>query len=205
LRVARADSQDDIPSIHPVALPGERVSLREVGLDDATAAFAWAGDPRFFRYMALDAVGSVGEEAEVLRAMRQQARARPRVQYHLGVVERSRDELIGMVRLGIVAPQFRGADLGYGVRADRWGQGFTAEAVGLVLGFGFEQLGLHRIAAVCDPENIGSRRVMEKVGMLPEGRLRQDMRSQGRWRDSLAYAILEDEWRAGRSADGDRH
>jgi ribosomal-protein-alanine N-acetyltransferase len=203
--MALDDAQGECPSVHPVALQGERVSLREVGPDDATAAFAWAGDPRFFHYMAVEPVGSVAEEAEFLRDMQAQARARPRVQYHLGVVERSGDELIGMVRLGIVAPRFRGADVGYGVRADRWGQGFTSEAVGLVLGFGFEQLGLHRIAAVCDPHNIGSRRVMEKVGMLPEGRLRQDMRSQGRWRDSLAYAILEDEWRAGRSADGARH
>jgi RimJ/RimL family protein N-acetyltransferase len=203
--MAPAASQGDGPSIYPVALQGERVSLREVGPDDATAALAWAGDPRFFRYMAVEAVGSVAEEAEFLRDVQEQARARPRVQYHLGVVERSGDELIGMVRLGVVAPKFRGADVGYGLRADRWGQGLTPEAVGLVLGFGFEQLGLHRIAAVCDPDNVGSRRVMEKVGMLPEGRLRQDMRSQGRWRDSLAYAILEDEWREGRSADAARH
>ena len=85
-----------------------------------------------------------------------------------------------MVRLGIVAPEFRGADVGYGLRVDRWGQGLTDRAVRLVIGFGFEQLGLHRIVAVCDPNNVGSRRVMEKVGMQPEGRLRQDMRSQGR-------------------------
>ena len=39
--MAPGDPQDDIPSIHPVALQGERVSLREVGSDDATAAFAW--------------------------------------------------------------------------------------------------------------------------------------------------------------------
>ncbi len=203
--MAPGDAQGDCPSLHPVALHGERVSLREVGPDDAAAALAWAGDPRFFRYMAVEPVGSVAEEAAVLRAMQEDAHARPRVQYHLGVVERSGDELIGMVRLGIVAPRFRGADLGYGLRADRWRQGLTPEAVDLVLGFGFEQLGLHRIAAVCDPDNVGSRRVMEKVGMQPEGRLRQDMRSQGKWRDSLAYAILEDEWRAGRSAEGTRH
>ena len=106
------------------------------------------------------------------------------------------EELIGLVRLGIVAPEFLGGEVGYGLRVDRWGQGLTTEAVRLVIGFGFEQLGLHRIVALCDPDNVGSRRVMEKVGMQPEGRLRQDMRSQGRWRDSLAYAILEDEWRA---------
>ena len=110
-----------------------------------------------------------------------------------------------MVRLGIVAPQFRGGDVGYGLRADRWGRGLTTEAVRMLIGFGFEQLELHRIAAVCDPGNVGSRRVMEKVGMQAEGRLREDMLSQGRWRDSLAYAILEDEWRAERWRGRARH
>ena len=186
----------DTPSIHPVALQGERVSLREVGPEDAAAAFAWTGDARFFRYTAVQPVTSVAEEAEFLRDAQAQANARPRLQYHLGVVERRSEELIGLVRLGIVAPEFLGGEVGYGLRVDRWGQGLTTEAVRLVIGFGFEQLGLHRIVALCDPDNVGSRRVMEKVGMQPEGRLRQDMRSQGRWRDSLAYAILEDEWRA---------
>ena len=203
--MAPGDAQGDCPSLHPVALHGERVSLREVGPDDGPPR--WPG--RVTRASSVtwrwNPWARVAEEAAVLRAMQEDSHARPRVQYHLGVVERSGDELIGMVRLGIVAPRFRGADMGYGLRADRWRQGLTPEAVELVLEFGFEQLGLHRIAAVCDPNNVGSRRVMEKVGMLPEGRLRQDMRSQGKWRDSLAYAILEDEWRAGRSAEGTRH
>ena len=49
-----------------------------------------------------------------------------------------------------------------------------------------------------DPDNLASQRVLIKLGMKNEGRLRQDKQIRGRWRDSLLYAILEDEWKAGR-------
>jgi RimJ/RimL family protein N-acetyltransferase len=48
---------------------------------------------------------------------------------------------------------------------------------------------------MCDPENIGSRRVLEKIGMRLEGHLRENVRMRGNWRDSLVYAILEKEWK----------
>ncbi len=67
-------------------------------------------------------------------------------------------------------------------------------AAGL-LRFGFETLGLHRIHAIVEPENVASTRVLEKVGMRREGHLRDHRYAKGRWRDSLLYAILEGETR----------
>ncbi len=46
-----------------------------------------------------------------------------------------------------------------------------------------------------EPENVASARVLEKVGMRREGRLRDHRYAKGRWRDSLLYAILEGETR----------
>lgn len=64
----------------------------------------------------------------------------------------------------------------------------------MLLKFGFEEKGLHRIEARCDPENIGSQKILEKVGMKKEGKLRQNLRMGNGWRDSLLYGILEGEW-----------
>ena len=49
-------------------------------------------------------------------------------------------------------------------RADDHG-GYATEAAGALLRFGFDQAGLHRITATCDPENVGSARILEKIGM----------------------------------------
>jgi RimJ/RimL family protein N-acetyltransferase len=63
--------------------------------------------------------------------------------------------------------------------------------------FGFNGLGLHRIWAECVAENQASARVLEKLGMQREGRLREKRWMKGRWWDTLIYAILEPAWRRG--------
>jgi len=72
----------------------------------------------------------------------------------------------------------------------RWGLGYATEAAAALLRYGFDQLGLHKISASCDPENIGSVRVLTKIGMRQEGHLRDQHRVRGQWRDRLLFAAL---------------
>ena len=69
-----------------------------------------------------------------------------------------------------------------------------------LLGRGFEDLELHRIYATCDPRNLGSARVLGKVGMTWEGRLRHTALIRDGWRDSEMFSVLEVEWRGGTSS-----
>jgi RimJ/RimL family protein N-acetyltransferase len=195
---AREGFAVDIPDVFPVTLQGDRIRLREVGPADAAAAFRWVSDPAYFRYMAYEVVGSIADEEAFLRDMEAQAHERPRRQYPLGVELRSSGELVGMARIGITSPEHRGGDIGYGLRRDQWGRGIATEAAALLLDFGFRTLGLHRVVAYHDPENIASGRVMQKLGMQREGRLRQNVWAHGAWRDSAAYAILEPDYRTTR-------
>jgi ribosomal-protein-alanine N-acetyltransferase len=64
-----------------------------------------------------------------------------------------------------------------------------------MIGFGFGELGLHRIWTDCVVENRASAHVLEKCGMSCEGRLRHLSHRAGAWRDHFVYAILEDEFR----------
>jgi ribosomal-protein-alanine N-acetyltransferase len=72
-----------------------------------------------------------------------------------------------------------------------WGQGYATETGKALLTFGFDGLGLHRIFATCDPANVPSAHVLEKIGMQREGRIREHKWAKRRWRDSLLYAILD--------------
>ncbi|MCK4915409.1 MAG: GNAT family N-acetyltransferase, partial [Candidatus Eisenbacteria sp.] len=69
------------------------------------------------------------------------------------------------------------------------------------IGFGFEQLGLHRIWATCDTGNAQSARVLERAGMALEGTMRDDTWLRGHWRSSHLYSILESEWSPGERRD----
>lgn len=86
-------------------------------------------------------------------------------------------------------------EVGYIVHPDFWRKGIATEVATLLINFGFEKFKLHRIYATCDPRNIASSKVLEKIGMTKEGRIREDLLIKDGWRDSLLYSILEHEWK----------
>ena len=76
---------------------------------------------------------------------------------------------MAVARLVSLSAENKEGEIGYILNRRYWNQGYMTEAARKVVSFGFEQLGLHRIIATCDPANIGSYRVMEKIGMQREG------------------------------------
>ena len=77
----------------------------------------------------------------------------------------------------------------------------ASESALALIQYGFAECGVHRVVAYCNPENIPSWRVMEKVGMRREGYLRQniffrrDENGNPSWQDSYAYGMLKDDFK----------
>ena len=105
-------------------------------------------------------------------------------------------KMIGTCSYGSWAREDYRAEVGYVLNRRYWGQGYMAEAVRAIVDFGFRELGMNRIQARCDVPNIGSARVMEKVGMTFEGVLRQQLFEKGTFHDIKIYSILRSEWEA---------
>ena len=78
----------------------------------------------------------------------------------------------------------------YAIAEPYWGQGLTTEAAEAVLGYGFERAALERIIALAVPENIASRRVMEKLGMRYEGVTTAYYRGAG----LALYTLTREQW-----------
>ena len=74
-----------------------------------------------------------------------------------------------------------------------WNQGYATEAAGRVVEYGFETLDLHRIQAFVLPTNIGSVRVLEKLGFRREGVLRDYVLKWGEFQDRAIYGLLRGE------------
>lgn len=85
-------------------------------------------------------------------------------------------------------------EISYILHPDYWNQGIGTDVGRLLLTFGFQTFDLHRIYATCDPRNIGSTNVLEKIGMKQEGRLREVLKLKDGWRDSLLYSVLEQDF-----------
>jgi ribosomal-protein-alanine N-acetyltransferase len=183
-----------VPRIFPCVLDGQHIRVREVDLGDLEATWAWASRAEFFRFLPVDQP-TREEERAWLEAIVADARQIPRRRYELGVEVVEASELVGMVRLAIESERHRNASVGYGIRPDCWGHGYATEAARLIVGFGFESLGMHRIWATHHPDNLASRKVLDRVGFKEEGRRRDDRVVGGAWHDSIVCSILENEWR----------
>jgi ribosomal-protein-alanine N-acetyltransferase len=98
----------------------------------------------------------------------------------------------------IVRGAFRSAYLGYYGFAEHAGQGYMSEGLALVLRVGFRTLRLHRIEANVQPGNTASISLVRRGGFTREGYSRRYVKIAGRWRDHERWALLVEDWRAGR-------
>jgi len=103
--------------------------------------------------------------------------------------------LVGEVSLGsVLRGPFQSCFIGYWIDERYAGCGYTPDAVAIVLRYGFEELGLHRMEAAIVPRNTKSRRVVAKLGLRDEGTATRFLQIQGVWEDHVRYAITREEW-----------
>jgi RimJ/RimL family protein N-acetyltransferase len=110
-----------------------------------------------------------------------------------GVLKRG-GALVGDFSLWRTSAEHNQAEIGFIVHPDFHGRGYATEAMRVVLGYGFENVGFHRIVGRCDARNERSTRLMERLGMRREAHLRENEFVKGEWTDELVYALLATEW-----------
>ncbi len=172
----------------------ERLILRELNKEDFASIHSYVSDPEVCRYQTWGPNSEADTQCFLDGSIKYQFDS-PRYHYEIAVVTRADNKLIGSCSIHITNLQNREGSIGYCYNKQYWRSGYASEAAKAIIKFGFEDLNLHRIFATCDPNNIGSSKVLEKIGMKREGHLRENMWQKGKWRDSFVYSILEDEYR----------
>lgn len=126
----------------------------------------------------------------MVRSLRAEARAGrtlPWVIFYNG-------RLVGQMTVGGIAyGSLRSAHIGYWVDQNHAGRGIVPTAVALGADYCFFTLGLHRLEINLRPENIASRRVVEKLGFRYEGIRENFLHINGQWRDHLAFAVTAED------------
>jgi RimJ/RimL family protein N-acetyltransferase len=172
----------------------DSVILRPLEAADWEAVHTWASRPEYCRFQAWGPNTEQDSQkfaADAVAAWSQDPRTR---HVYIACVG---GRPIGAGELTVHKPRFRRGEIGYGLHPDVWGRGYGTAIGRELLRIGFEDEGLHRIEATCDPRNLGSASVLRKIGMTYEGRQRHAMLIRDGWRDSEMFSMLEDEWRAG--------
>ena len=109
-------------------------------------------------------------------------------------VEEATGRVVGELMLRLESAASRQGEVGWSFHPDVQGRGLATEGAREMLRVGFDELGLHRIAAEGDPRNVASVRVMEKVGMRREALFVENEFLKGEWVGEIVCAILEAEW-----------
>jgi ribosomal-protein-alanine N-acetyltransferase len=173
-------------------LTTSRLTLREYVEDDWKAVLAYQSDPLYLRYYAWTGRTEIEVRDFLGRFIASQSEE-PRWRYQLAIVENMEGKLIGSCGVRIIDAALKEGEMGYELDSNYWGRGFATEAAKAMLRFGFDVLGLHRISAHCVSENVGSARVLKKIGMTQEGTLREKEFFKDRWWDCQIFSILRDE------------
>ena len=174
----------------------ERLQLRPYRPDDLDALLAMFGRADVSRYLNWEPM-----DREAATALLERRRKQTRIEHEgdgivLAADEREAERFVGEVMLRLTSEVSRQGEIGWSIHPDVQGRGYATEAAREMLRLGFEELGLHRIVAECDPRNEASIRVMEKLGMRREAHRLEAMLLKGEWVGSMVYAILASEWRA---------
>ncbi|WP_433089014.1 GNAT family N-acetyltransferase [Dactylosporangium sp. CA-052675] len=176
------------PTLHTA-----RLRLRPFVDADANDLFMLHSSARVLRYWDAPPWSERARAERFITACRQMAEegtgARP-------AVDRLSDgAFIGWCGLTGWNADYRRASLGYCFDDAAWGHGYATEAAHALLRWAFDTLELNRVQAATDTRNVASARVLEKLGFVREGTLREDCIVNGEVSDSWVYGLIKRDWR----------
>jgi RimJ/RimL family protein N-acetyltransferase len=166
-----------------------RLRLRPYSLSDAADLVRLAGAPEvaattlriphpYYEVDAVDFIASCQPDADLGLSVR------------FAIILRDTGNLCGGAGLRF-EPAHRRAELGYWIGVPYWGHGYATEAAAAVVQYGFDTLGLQRIYASHFSGNVASARVLQKIGMRHEGRLRSHIFKWEKFYDLECYGMLQ--------------
>ena len=174
----------------------ERVRLRPLDGADAPAILSLYSDPETMRYLARPRMSELAQAEERI--------AKSKAGYVDGTLlqlalERTADgAFLGLALLFNFNKASARAEIGYALATEHRANGYMSEALPALVDHAFGPLALNRLEADIDPRNAASARVLERLGFVPEGVLRERWIVAGEPSDSRVYGLLARDWRARR-------
>ena len=168
----------------------ERTILRLIKMGDLNSIHALHSLPETDEYNALGIPENIEETKSIIEPWIEENKSSKIRNYTFAIVSKSDENFIGLFGLKIGSQKYKRGEVWYKVHSDYWKMGYATETLRAVIDFGFDTLKLHRIQAGSAVGNIGSWKVLEKVGMIREGRGRQVLPLKSGWSDNYEYAIL---------------
>ena len=170
----------------------ERLTLREIKQKDAESIYKILSDPEVIKYDTFDLLTDIKQVEDLIRWFENEYQKKHAIFW--GICLKNQSEVIGFCKFEVEVPQVR-ADIGYDLRSDYWNKGIMTETLNAVIEYTLNNIGVNRIEAAVSTENKGSIRVLEKLGFVKEGILRERSYFKGKCHDMMMLSILKNEYK----------
>jgi ribosomal-protein-alanine N-acetyltransferase len=172
-----------------LAYPGSNIGLAHLHAQDEVAFLALAkGSAQFHHPWVQPPLTSKEFDALVERSADPSFKA-------LAIWQLQPRVLIGMIHFSqIFMGHFQSAYSSYWIGSSHAGKGWMTTAIRLALHYGFDDLGLHRIEANIQPQNLSSIALARRVGFVKEGFSEKYLQILGEWKDHERWAVHREIW-----------
>lgn len=166
----------------------ERLILRRITNDDANEIFELRSNPETMKYIPRPLVKTTEDALEHVAMIEEKIVTNVGINW--GITLKGNSKVLGIIGYYRIQPENYRAEIGYMLLPDFHGKGIISEALKRLIAYGFDDLKLHSIEAVIDPENAASEKVLQKCGFVKEAHLKEAEFYEGKFLDKVIYSLL---------------
>ncbi|WP_395062281.1 GNAT family N-acetyltransferase [Flavobacterium sp.] len=177
-------------NFHPFKnLETERLLLRRISADDVNEVLELRGNPETMKYIPRPLAKTKDEALVHIKMIDDKIVNNEGINW--GITLKGNPKLIGIIGHYRIQPENHRCEIGYMILPQYNGQGIVTEAIKIVLEYGFDDLQMHSIEAVIDPDNVASERVLQKNGFVKEAHILENELYEGKFWDTVIYSLLK--------------
>jgi ribosomal-protein-alanine N-acetyltransferase len=179
------------PDTFPI-LETKRLVLRKVTKEDANSILKYLSDEEVMKYYGLEPFKSINDVLDEISWYQSLQNNKTGIRW--GITLKEQGIVIGSCGFhNKVSHHFR-TEIGFELSKEQWGKGIAHEAVEAIICYGYEHMKIQRIEALIEPPNISSQKLVEKLGFIREGLLRNYEFTNGKFDDLYMYSLLKQDF-----------
>ncbi|MEO7978774.1 GNAT family N-acetyltransferase [Flavobacterium sp.] len=166
----------------------ERLVLRRITDEDVNEVFELRSNAETMRYIPRPLAKTTEDALIHIATIEEKIILNEGINW--GITLKDNSKLLGIIGYYRMQPENYRAEIGYILLPEFHGRGIITETVKRLITYGFNDLKLHSIEAIIDPENSASEKVLQKCGFVKEGHLRECQFYEGKFIDKVIYSLL---------------
>jgi ribosomal-protein-alanine N-acetyltransferase len=169
-------------------LESERLVLRQITPNDVNEIFALRSNPETMKYIPRPLVTTIDQAMEHIKMIQDKIVSNEGINW--AITEKGNPKMIGIIGHYRIRWEHFRSEIGYMLLPEYHGKGIITEAIQLMIRFGFDDMKMHSLEAIIDPNNLASAKVLEKNNFVKEAHLKENEFYEGKFLDTVIYSIL---------------